>query len=133
MQKVRTIAISALWFLSISAMVGAIPLLLDPTGRPWGYMTLDMLQHSPVHAFLIPGVILFLANGVMSLFVLDAMRHYRRGYGWWVAFQGCVLAGWIVVEIILLCVAAWPQILYLAVGVVLITTGLAMTRRSRAA
>jgi hypothetical protein len=133
MKIARTIAISALWFLCISAIVGAVPLILYPRGKPWGYMTQEMLKYSHFHSYLIPGLILLLTNGVLCLFVISATARNRPGYGWWVAFQGCVAAGWIVVEMILLRVAAWPQYLYLAVGVVLIAAGLALTRKTRPA
>jgi hypothetical protein len=96
-------------------------------------MSLDMLRYSPFHSFLIPGLILLLANGVMSLLVLYLTVQRRPGYGWWVAFQGCVLAGWIVVEVIMLRLIMWAHYLYLAVGLALIVSGISLTREKRGA
>ncbi len=133
MNRVRKIAIALLVFLGLSAIAGAVPLILYPTGAPWGFMSLEMLRYSPFHSFLIPGLILLLANGVMSLLVLYLAVQRRPGYGWWVAFQGCVLAGWIVVEVIMLRLIMWAHYLYLAVGLALIVSGIALIREKRGA
>jgi hypothetical protein len=127
MKVLRGIAIAILGFLGVSAMVGAIPLILDPTGRMLS-MPLSLLEHSPFHNYLIPGIILLMANGFLSLWVLYISARRRQGYGWWVAFQGCVIAGWIVVEMIMLRMAMWAHYVYLAVGIALILLGLALKR-----
>src|SRR5208283_5833983 len=96
MKKVRTVAIATLGFLAVSAIVGSLPLILDPHGTPWGFMSQSMLRFSPFHSYLIPGIILCLANGVPSLLVLTVTIRRRPGYSWWVALQGCILTGWMV-------------------------------------
>jgi uncharacterized membrane protein len=50
-----------------------------------------------------------------------------------VAFQGCVIAGWIVVEMIMLRMVIWAHYVYLAVGITLISLGLALRRENRTA
>jgi uncharacterized membrane protein YvlD (DUF360 family) len=131
MKIVRRIAIATLGFLSVSSIMGAVPLILRPSGEIL-HMPLSMLEHSPFHTFLIPGIILLLANGVLSLLVLMMAIRQRPGYGWWTAFQGCVIAGWIVVEIVMLRAAVWPHYFYLAIGLVLIVSGLLLMRESAA-
>jgi len=132
MNFVRRSAIATLWFLAISGIVGCIPLILDPHGQPWGYLSQSMLRYSPFHSYLIPGIVLLVANGLMSLLVLHAAKRRWPGYGLWVAFQGCVNTGWMVVEIWMLRVISWPQYLYLVVGLVLIASGLVLTREKAA-
>lgn len=132
MKVLRGIAIAILGFLGVSAMVGAIPLILDPTGRMLS-MPLNLLEYSPFHSYLIPGIILLTANGFLSLWVLYISVRRRQGYGWWVAFQGCVIAGWIVVEMIMLRMVIWAHYVYLAVGITLISLGLALRRENRTA
>ena len=133
MKTVRKIVIAALVFVSFTAIVGAVPLILYPSDRPWGYMSQSMLQYSPFHSFLIPGIILLLANGVLSLLVLYLTVQQRPLYGGWVACQGGVLAGWIIVEVMMLRVMIWAHYLYLVVGLVLIVSGIALTRGKREA
>jgi hypothetical protein len=132
MKVLRGIAIAILGFLGVSAMVGAIPLILDPTGRMLS-MPMNLLEYSPFHSYLIPGIILLTANGFLSLWVLYISVRRRQGYGWWVAFQGCVIAGWIVVEMIMLRMVIWAHYVYLAVGITLISLGLALRRENRTA
>ena len=100
MKLVRSISIWTLGFLGITAIVGAIPLILNPMGDR-SHIPLSLLDHSPFHSFLIPGMILLLANGAMSFVALYQLLRRKNGHGWWVAFQGCVVSGWIVVEVIM--------------------------------
>jgi hypothetical protein len=132
MQIARKIAVGVLWFLGVSGLVGAVPLLLFPHGKPWGFMSQSLLRYSPFHSYLIPGIILFIANGCLCMLVLYATQRRWTGYGWLVAFQGCVAAGWIVVEVIMLRTLSWAHLLYFAVGLGLIVSGLALTRDTSA-
>src|ERR1035441_10041746 len=108
MNKVRAIAIAALGFLGIGAVAGGLMLILDPTGQRMG-MPISFLDHSPFHSFLIPGIILLVSNGLLSLAIMIAAIRRCAHYGLWVAFQGCVLTGWITVEVVMMRVAAWPH------------------------
>jgi hypothetical protein len=125
MKVVRAIAIATLAFLGIGAAAGGLMLIADPTGKRIG-MPLSFLDHSPFQSFLIPGIILLVANGALSLLIMLAAIRRSPGYGLWVAFQGCVLTGWITVEVIMMRVATWPHYIYWAIGLVLIATGLAL-------
>jgi len=127
---VRAIARIALGFLCITSVVGAVPMVLHPHGEPW-QMPQSFLEHSPFHSYLIPGIILLLANGVLSFFVLYRAIQRWAGYGWWVALQGCVLCGWIAVEVAMLRIAVWPHYLYGCIGLLLIGSGLALRREGR--
>jgi hypothetical protein len=129
MKIVRTIAICTLVFLGVTAIGGAVPLILYPQGDLL-HMPLSLLDHSPFHSFLIPGIVLLLANGVLSFVALYQLVRRRNGYGFWVSFQGCVVSGWIVIEVIMIRAVAWPHFFYLAVGLILIASGLALTRET---
>jgi len=130
MKIVHAAAIGLLGFLGITAIVGAVPLILYPQGDLM-HMPLSMLQHSPFHSFLIPGIILLLVNGILSFIVLNQTLRRRKGYGWWVASQGCVLSGWIIIQVIMIQGISWLHFLYLAVGLMLIASGFAIIREAR--
>ena len=130
MRTARIVSITALVFLSLSAMVGAILMLLLPTGEPL-MMPQSLLRYSPFHSYLIPGIILLVANGILSLWVLWLTVQRHSGYGWWVAAQGCVLLGWLMVEVVMLRLVEWPHYLYGVVGVVLVVAGIALRRGPR--
>jgi hypothetical protein len=125
MRTVRIVSIIALVFLGLSAIVGAIPMLLLPAGEPLT-MPQSLLRHSPFHSYLIPGITLLVANGLLSLWVLWLTVQRHSGYGWWVAAQGCVLLGWLIVEVVMLKLVGRPHYLYGAVAVVLIGAGIAL-------
>jgi len=130
MKNPRTIAICTLWFLGITAVIGGVPMILNPQGDRI-HIPLSVLEHSPFHSFLFPGIILLLANGVLSFVALFQTMRRQNGYGWWVAFQGCVISGWIIVEMIMFRAVALLHLLYLAVGLILVASGLALTREAR--
>jgi hypothetical protein len=70
MKAARIVAIVMLVFLGLSGIVGAIPMLRHPNDEPW-HMLQSLLQYSPFHSYLIPGIILLAANGLLSLMVRD--------------------------------------------------------------
>lgn len=87
---------------------------------------LGVLQHTPFHSFLIPGILLLVSQGLPGLVVLAIAIFRRRGYGWWIGFQGCMLFGWITIEVIQLRTVVWLHYVYWGLGLVLIASGWAL-------
>jgi hypothetical protein len=106
MRAARIVAIAALVFLGLSAIVGAIPPLTRPTDEAWA-MAQRLLRHSPFHSYLIHstgGERLAEPAGALWLTVQkDSV------YGWWVTARGCVLSGWLIVEMAMLRLVVWTQ------------------------
>jgi hypothetical protein len=125
MSPARVIAMAALAFLGLSSLAGSIPMIADPSGSAMN-LPLSLLRHSPFRSYLIPGIILLVACGLLALWVLWLTMMARSRYGLWTAFQGCVLLGWLVVECLMLRLVIWPHYLYGAVALVLIASGLAL-------
>jgi hypothetical protein len=123
MKAARFVSLFALVFLALSSVVGAIPMLTDPHGQPW-QMPQSLLAHSPFHSYLVPGIVLLVMNGLMSMFVCVLVLRRKRGYGLWIAAQGCILFGWLTVECIVLRMVIWPHYVYGAVALVLVVAGL---------
>jgi hypothetical protein len=122
MKLARAFAIAGLVFLGITAPIGAIPLILHPSGAPL-QMPLSLLAHSPFSNFLIPGIILLAANGLLSFVVLALVLLKAGRYGWWVVLQGCVLTGWITIQVAMIRSLSWLHFLYWAVALVLMLSG----------
>ncbi len=129
MKCARLTAFAALFFLGVTAIVGAIPMLRDPNGQPWN-MPLILLEHSPFHSYLMPGILLLGANGLLSFYVLWLSMRKHASYPIWVMAQGCILAGWIVAEVAMLRLFVWPHFVYLALAAVLVASGLFLRRPS---
>jgi hypothetical protein len=64
-ENVRPVAIAALGFLGLSGIAGGIGLIAQANGEPFG-LPQGLLQYSPFHSYLIPGIILFVANGLLT-------------------------------------------------------------------
>ena len=117
-------------FLGIGAVVGAVPMIAGsflPVGE---LMPLSLLRFSPFHSYLIPGLILLAANGLLALAVLWLVAWRKPRHGLWTVFQGCVLLGWLVVECWMLRLVMWAHYLYGAVALLLIVTGLLLWRNA---
>jgi len=127
MKKARIVAIATLIFTGLSGLVGAVPLIVNPGGEPWSFPQ-SLLQYSPFRSYLVPGIILLIANGLFSVWALWLTVSRRPGYGWWVIVQGVVLLGWLIVEVAMLRLMVWPHYLYGAVAMVLVISGIAIVR-----
>jgi hypothetical protein len=128
MKFARTVAIVSLAFLAITATWGAALLILAPSGSPM-QIPQSVLEHTPFHSFLIPGIMLLVSQGLLGFVILAIAIFCRRGYGWWVAFQGCMLFGWITIEVILLRTVVWLHYVYWALGLILIACGWALQKQ----
>ena len=122
MKLVRMVAIVMLFFLGITALLGSVPMIMDPSGAMLS-IPLSLLEHSPFSNFLIPGVILLCANCLLSFFVLALALRKSSGYGWQIAVQGCVLAGWISVQVTMIRSVNGLHYLYWLVALILILCG----------
>ena len=132
MKTVRIIVIVALALLSVGAIMGAVLLIQKPTGSPME-IPQSVLQHSGFHSFLIPGILLLVSQGLLPLLVMVIAIFCKRGHGWWIAFQGCVLFGWITIEVILLRTVVWLQYVYGGLGLLLIACGWVLRKQSKTA
>ena len=66
--KLRFTAICLLVINGLCALWGGGALIYDPTGE-FLQLSADFIKNSPFPNYLIPGIILFVANGLLSLFV----------------------------------------------------------------
>jgi hypothetical protein len=121
-EALRMVAIVTLILLGISALIGAIPLIIDPSGAMLR-MPLSLLEHSPFSDYLIPGIILLVADGLLSFLVLISVLRRVPRCGWWVVLQGCVLFGWITIEVVMIRAVFWAHYVYWAVALVMVWCG----------
>ena len=110
-------------FNGVGALIGGWLLITQPDGSALK-LSLDLLEHTPFHDFLIPGIILFVVNGLFSLYVLKAfIQDYKSAYRLILA-QGILLCGWLLVQIILIRVIHPLHFLLLGMGIALIVLGI---------
>jgi hypothetical protein len=133
MRFARIFLMITLLFLAAGALWGGLKLIADAHGNPWGMMPLSLLRHSPFHSWLVPGMVLLGANGLLALWTLWCVLARRPHYGLWAAFQGCVLLVWLTVECVMLRIVIWPHYLYGGVALALIVSGGALRHESGSA
>lgn len=123
LKALKILSIILLLFNGIGALYGGGSFILDPTGGKM-QMSDSYLQHSPFSNYLIPGIILFIANGVCSIaaaiITLANWRHYPIA----VLLQGCILVGWIAIQIIMVHMVYVLHYIMGATGLALIALGI---------
>ena len=71
------------------------------TDRP-SSMPQSMLANSPFHSYLVPGLVLLVCNGLLSLIIFLLLQEGRKLMGDGFFVQGIILAVWLLVEIAVL-------------------------------
>lgn len=136
MQKVLSIllhiaAVAMLLFNGMGALYGGWQLANDPTGGSM-QMPLSYLQYSPFKTYLIPGIVLFIANGIGSLVVLGLMAARNPYYPLGVLAEGFILGGWISIQMLMLQIANPLQLTFTTIAVLLIACGLGLWKLKKA-
>ncbi len=128
----RLIAIILLLFNAVSALYGGWSLMADPSGGSLD-LPLSILDHSPFKNFLVPGLILFITNGIFSLlFAVMALLKFMN-YSWLVIFQGFILAGWLTIQIAMIREFYGPMhVLYFSLAALMVATGWILARQDQA-
>ena len=126
----RTFALILLIFNGISAVGGGLGLIVEPGGESF-QMPRSLLEHTPFHNFLIPGIILLTMNGLLSLTIAILVLRRVSLSAWLVMVQGCILLGWILTQIALIReYAPLMHTLYLVVGLLLVLSGILMKSKN---
>jgi hypothetical protein len=115
----RTILFILISFVALTATISGLLLAANPDGEMFNLST-SLLQETPFRDFRIPGILLAISVGAVNLLAVffNIQRHIKR-YDWAMA-GGIMLAGWIVVQMILIQTVYWLHFLYLGIGVLII-------------
>ena len=121
--SLRAILIILLLLNGIPATLAGLSLITDPTGGGLK-MDVSLLEFSPFKTFLIPGIVLFTLNGLFSFVTLFSLLMKYKHYALLVICQGLILTGWITFQTVMVLNYSWLQLMYAAVGIVLMVSGL---------
>lgn len=124
----RAVSVTALIFLGITSLMGSIPMIIDPSGRSL-MMPQNLLEHLPFTSYRFPGIVLLCANGLLSFTVLVPVLRKIDHYSLWIVLQGCVLAGWITTQVMMIRVLFWEHYVYWIIALILIVCGLLLRNR----
>lgn len=98
---IRIVTILLLLFNGIGALYGGWSLMVYPDGSGMK-MSTDLLQHSPFTDFFIPGLVLFIMNGLLSLLVTGLVLSSYSRYAFAVLLEGMILIGWLMIQMSML-------------------------------
>jgi len=122
---IRIVVIILLFFLSLNAIGGSLFLIADPSGKLI-QIPLELLNGTPFNNYLIPGIILLVSIGIFSLATAIATIKKTKSCIWLIIIQGCVLIGWLTIELLLNPLFFEPVLhfpLYV-IGILLIVVGI---------
>lgn len=126
--RFRTSAVALLFAVAFHALVAGFLLMRDASGALLG-LTTHALRFSGLSSFFLPGLILFVANGVLALVTALAVLRRWRYYPVRLAAQGFLLTGWIGIQVILLREFNALHALLGAIGLFWVCTGVGILRQ----
>ncbi|MBX2907375.1 MAG: hypothetical protein KF744_15120 [Taibaiella sp.] len=101
LSRYRLLSSTLLLFNGVGALYGGFSLMSHPDGSGLR-LSMQLLQHTPFANYLIPGLVLFVINGLFSITALMLLATRYRGYERYVILQGLLLAVWLLVQIALI-------------------------------
>ncbi|MBD3289755.1 hypothetical protein GF337_13190 [candidate division KSB1 bacterium] len=115
-------------FIGIGAVIYGPLLIIDPSGGK-AAMPVELLSGSPFSNYLIPGILLFLINGVGHIAgsFLSFTKNNHAGYAG--ILLGSALIIWIIVQVILIGYANWLQPFYLTLGILELVLSIAVYKQ----
>jgi hypothetical protein len=110
-------------FNGLSGLLGGFMLIKDPTGVSL-HMKMEWLQGTPFSTFLIPGIILFLLNGIGNVIGFWISFKKKANAGSIGAVFGAIMMIWITTQVILIGYKDFLQPLYFSTGLFQMILGL---------
>jgi len=122
-KALKIISILLLLFNGIGAIYGGSILIIDPTGAKM-QLSLSYLEHSPFNNYFIPGLVLFVCNGLFSLFIIIPTIFNWPYYSNLISIQGLVLIAWIIIQVIMIRIVSTFHFLLGGIAILLFLLGL---------
>jgi hypothetical protein len=123
MKAIRITLVIVLALVSVNALLAGYSFMSDPGGNGLGIST-ERLKYSPFRDYFIPGLVLFVANGLFNCAAAFMVVFKHKHYPLAVFIQGIILSGWIIVQIMFLREFNFLHLLFIAIGSLLIFLGI---------
>ncbi len=118
----RVAAIGLLTATGVSALGGGAALVVDPTGALLGFDQ-SGLSGTYFTDFRLPGLMLLVLIGVFNLLVAGLTVNKVKFHATLIFLQGCILTGWVLVQVYLLPVTHLLQLVFGFAGLMLMMLG----------
>lgn len=130
-RRLRIVRISAILFLLVTgfnALYAGFLFMLDPSGNKMG-MNIAYLSDSGFPSFFLPGLILFLVNGVVAVLTAMLTITEQKYYPYFIGVQGMLLSGWIIVQVLLVHDFNFLHALMLGIAFILLISALVLGKK----
>ena len=117
-------------FIGLGAVGGGLALALEPSGANLG-IPVELLKKSPFSTYLVPGIVLFVVNGLGSLAGGAATVARYRYAGETAMVLGGFLVAWIILQVYWIAAFHWLHALYLGLGFLEFVLGWALRKAQR--
>lgn len=111
----------------VGAIYGGSNLIVHPDGSSI-QLSLDLLKHTPFQNYLIPGIILLVANGLFSVFAFTALVLRIPNYAQLIIMQGVVLTEWILTQMVLIQTVYFLHFILGSIGMALVIIGFLLNK-----
>jgi hypothetical protein len=95
----RILAFILLLFLGFGGIYGAFILISDPSGSKFDW-SLDLLNGTPFSSYLLPGIVLLIANGIFPLCVAVSILLKKKYAHRLILLQGAVVFVWLTAQLL---------------------------------
>lgn len=120
--SVKVVILFLLLTNAVAATFGGIKLMLDSSGSSI-QLSLDLLRHTYFSNYFIPGMVLFVTNGLFGLYAATATLFNLRNAHFFVIAQGLILCGWIIIQVFLIDLFHTLHAILGLIGVLLVILG----------
>ena len=114
----RITAIVLLIIVALNALAAGYSFIAEPSGVGLGITTGYLQDSAPFKNYFIPGLILFTIIGIWGIVIAVLAIIKSAHYPFWILVQGCILVGWIAIQLMMVTVL---HPLHLTIGLIGIT------------
>ena len=126
--RLRIIAIVLMMVTALNALATGYSFMVDPSGAGLG-MSTSFIQNSPFTDFFIPGIILFIFNGLTNIFTSIIAIRKGKDYSLLISLQGLILLGWIIIQLTMVEIFHPLHLIMGIIGAFLIIIGVSLTNQ----
>ena len=126
--RLRIIAIVLMMVTALNALATGYSFMVDPSGAGLG-MSTSFIQNSPFTDFFIPGIILFIFNGLTNIFTSIIAIRKGKDYSLLISLQGLILLGWIIIQLTMVEIFHPLHLIMGIIGACLIIIGVSITNQ----
>lgn len=108
--------------LGVSAIISGLLFILDPSGS-YMFLSTDILEGSPFHNYLIPGLALFSLIGLGNCLALYCNKRKRRLAPYSAIVLGGSLMLWIAAQVLMIGLIFFLQPLFFFIGLLMVLAG----------